>query len=143
MSKSVIIIGGGIAGLEAAASFDRMGVQASIIEKDEELGGHLINWERLFPTKRLGIEVLNYLKKGLSPQIKTYTNTQVSEIKKNGNLFELKTNHGETILGDAVLIATGYDTFDASKKEEYGYGIYDNVITSADLEKIFIAKNRF
>jgi heterodisulfide reductase subunit A2 len=28
--------------------------------------------------------------------------------------------------------------FDATKKEEYGYGIYDNVITSADLEKLFL-----
>ena len=38
---------------------------------------------------------------------------------------------------DAVIVATGFDLFDARRKEEYGYGIYDNVITSAELEDMF------
>jgi len=38
-----------------------------------------------------------------------------------------------------VIVATGYDVFDARKKEEYGYGIYDNVITSAELEEMFLS----
>jgi heterodisulfide reductase subunit A2 len=38
---------------------------------------------------------------------------------------------------DAVIVATGFDLFDARSKEEYGYGIYDNVITSAELEGMF------
>jgi heterodisulfide reductase subunit A len=38
---------------------------------------------------------------------------------------------------DAVVITTGFDLFKSERKEEYGYGIYDNVITSADLEKMF------
>ena len=41
------------------------------------------------------------------------------------------------ITAHAILLATGFDIFDASKKEEYGYGIYDNVITSVDLEQAF------
>jgi heterodisulfide reductase subunit A len=36
-----------------------------------------------------------------------------------------------------IVLATGYELFDARKKEEYGYGIYDNVITSAELEGLF------
>jgi heterodisulfide reductase subunit A len=36
-----------------------------------------------------------------------------------------------------VIVATGFDMFKSSRKEEYGYGIYDNVITSADLEVMF------
>lgn len=31
-------------------------------------------------------------------------------------------------------MATGYKHFDASLKEEYGYGIYDNAITSVELD---------
>ncbi len=34
-------------------------------------------------------------------------------------------------------MATGFDLFKSERKEEYGYGIYDNVITSAELEKKF------
>jgi heterodisulfide reductase subunit A len=44
---------------------------------------------------------------------------------------------GKELYCDALVIATGYEVFDARKKEEYGYGIYDNVITSADLEVFF------
>ncbi len=33
-----------------------------------------------------------------------------------------------------MVLANGFTLFDASRKEEYGYGIYPRVITSADLE---------
>ena len=36
-----------------------------------------------------------------------------------------------------MVVATGFTLFDARLKEEYGYGIYDNVVTSADLEQMF------
>ena len=36
---------------------------------------------------------------------------------------------------DAVLMTTGYKVFDATRKEELGYGIYPGVITSIDMEK--------
>ena len=35
-----------------------------------------------------------------------------------------------------MVVATGFTLFDARRKEEYGYGIYDNVVTSADLERM-------
>ena len=41
------------------------------------------------------------------------------------------------ITANAVLLTTGFDIFDAGRKEEYGYGIYDNVITSVELEEAF------
>ena len=45
--------------------------------------------------------------------------------------------NGEELKADAILVSTGFEVFNARKKEEYGYGIYDNVITSADLENVF------
>ncbi len=36
----------------------------------------------------------------------------------------------------AIIIATGYDIFDARLKPEYGYGIYPNVITGLELERL-------
>ncbi len=44
---------------------------------------------------------------------------------------------GKSLTADAVIVATGFDLFKSARKEEYGYGIYDNVITSADLEEMF------
>jgi heterodisulfide reductase subunit A len=36
----------------------------------------------------------------------------------------------------AVVVATGFDPFDPSSKEEYGFGIYKNVITGLQLERL-------
>ncbi len=139
MNKSVIIIGGGIAGMEASAYLSAMGFNVTLFEKDEKLGGHLLNWERLFPTKRLGSEVLTFLEKGIHEKINVHTWANISKIdSKNGKYFV--TNHKNEIFeADALLITTGYDLFDARRKEEYGYGIYDNVITSAELEAMFLS----
>jgi len=35
-----------------------------------------------------------------------------------------------------IIVAIGYDEFDATLKEEYGYGVYDNVITTLELERM-------
>ncbi|CAB3288554.1 CoB--CoM heterodisulfide reductase subunit A [Methanocaldococcus lauensis] len=35
-----------------------------------------------------------------------------------------------------IICAVGYDEFDATLKEEYGYGVYDNVITTLELERM-------
>jgi heterodisulfide reductase subunit A len=61
----------------------------------------------------------------------------VQHVEKKGNEFELTLTNNRSITTDAVLLATGFDTFDARRKEEYGYGIYDNVITSTELEDMF------
>ena len=36
----------------------------------------------------------------------------------------------------AIIVATGFDSFDASRVTEYGYGAYSNVITAMELERL-------
>ena len=44
-----IIIGGGIAGMTAALQLYKFGIRVLIIEKEDNLGGHLNKWYKLFP----------------------------------------------------------------------------------------------
>lgn len=138
--KKVVVIGGGLAGMESSSYLSAMGYDVTLVEKQDQLGGHVLNWDRLFPTKRKGVEVLSFVKQGLSNGVDVRTSTTVQSIAKNGELFTVSTTDNKPVVADAILLATGYDTFDARKKEEYGYGIYDNVITSADLEMTFSKK---
>jgi len=39
----------------------------------------------------------------------------------------------------AIIVATGFDTFDASRKPEYGYSDYPNVITGLEMERLVSA----
>ncbi|PKM92515.1 MAG: FAD-dependent oxidoreductase [Euryarchaeota archaeon HGW-Euryarchaeota-1] len=140
MNKKVVIIGGGIAGMESATYLSAMKYKVTILEKEDKIGGHLLKWESLFPTRRLGSEVVRFLSEGVDCEhVKVMNNVNIKGIEKTTDNPEFKINLGDEIISaDAILITTGYDLFDARKKEEYGYGIYNNVITSADLEEIFL-----
>ena len=138
MDQEVIVIGAGAAGMEAAGQLAKFGVKVKLFEKDPDLGGHLKGWYRLFPNRRDSKEVLEYLNKGLNnSNIEVLTGKTVSNIEKNGSSFIVKTEDGNSWNADSVLVTTGFDLFKSERKEEYGYGIYDNVISSADLEKMF------
>ena len=50
--QHIIIIGGGQAGLEAASSIGAAGFRVTIIEKQDQTGGKLRNWNNLFPEFR-------------------------------------------------------------------------------------------
>ena len=39
----------------------------------------------------------------------------------------------------SVVVATGYEEYDPSAKEEYGYGLYDNVVTGLQYERLLMA----
>jgi len=144
--KSVVIIGAGIAGMEAASFLGSMGYKVLLLEKENNPGGHLRNWEKLFPTMRKGSEVLDFLNNGIVMSgVKLECNVELSYIRRNNGGFDvafIQNNSQSEVTADAVLVTTGYDVFDARLKEEYGYGIYDNVITSADLELMFSSSEK-
>ena len=136
MKNNILIIGGGPAGLEASAQLQRMGYNVILIEKDSSLGGHLAKWDRLFPDGVPADEVLGGLIRS-TEGVKLFTETEIRAINRLEKSYNVRLTNGITVLSDAVLIASGFDLFNAVKKEEYGYGIYDRVITNADLEAYF------
>lgn len=136
MNKTVAVIGGGVAGLAAAAALNQLGYRVLLYEKEALTGGNVRNWDRLFPSARRAVEVVDELASSITGQTEIFTGTFVSSINSTNGLFEIETS-GNTGNADAVLLTTGFEMFDARKKEEYGYGIFENVITSADLEKMF------
>jgi heterodisulfide reductase subunit A len=138
MSKHIVVIGAGVAGMEAAGRLAKSGFDVTVLEKESTSGGHLNDWYKLFPDRRDSSEVKEYLENlASSERIKFLTCTTIEKFNKKGSSYSLITSNGENLHADAVIVATGFDLFKSSRKEEYGYGIYDNVITSADLEKMF------
>jgi heterodisulfide reductase subunit A2 len=138
MSKHVVVIGGGVAGLEVAGQLSKAGIEVSLIEKEGKTGGHINNWFKLFPDRRKSSDVKDYLDKiSSNGKVKMMTDTTIEKFNKKRSNFSITTNSGNELTADAVIVATGFDLFKSARKEEYGYGIYDNVISSADLEMMF------
>ncbi|MCX6303254.1 MAG: FAD-dependent oxidoreductase [Bacteroidia bacterium] len=138
MNKHIVVIGAGVAGMEAAGQLSNAGFNVSLVEKDENTGGHLNGWYKLFPDRRRSSEVKDYLDKLINKDgIKVISGTTIEKLVNINGIFSLETREGTEMTADAVVVATGFDLFKSSRKEEYGYGIYDNVITSSDLEEMF------
>ncbi|NMC41366.1 MAG: CoB--CoM heterodisulfide reductase iron-sulfur subunit A family protein [Bacteroidales bacterium] len=134
----VLVIGGGVAGMEAAGQLARSGYSVILAEKESLTGGHLKNWYHLFPDRRDGSEVGEYLNNLVkNSNIGILYNTCITGINLRKGKFTASAADGQVVEAEAVIVATGFDLFDSRRKEEYGYGIYQNVITSADLEKMF------
>lgn len=136
--KHVVVAGGGVAGMEAAGALAEAGYRVSIIEKEKSTGGHLKQWHALFPDRRPAEEIKKYLSARINNgAITLMNNLTVEKVKYHGHEVIIDLSDGSTMNADAVIVATGFDLFEAHRKEEYGYGIYDNVITSAELEDMF------
>jgi len=135
--KSIAIIGGGVAGLEAAAKLSRIGHAVTIIEKSDQLGGRLNQWHALFPARKPSGPLLARLKNHVAEGVNVVVNAYITGVEKNDDGFAIKINNNRMITANALLLTTGFDIFEAERKEEYGYGIYENVITSVELERTF------
>lgn len=136
--RHIIIVGAGPAGCTAAGQLAREGYRISLIEKESEPGGKVNSWCQLFPDRRKSEDVLKYLRDEIdNPLISISLDTDVESIIKVDDKFLVTTTNGVLSAADAILMATGFDLFNPERKEEYGYNIYNDVITSVELEEKF------
>jgi len=139
--SSVLVVGGGIAGMQASLDLAAMDHQVYLIEKEKTLGGNLRNLYRVFPTNEKAEAILTGYLERIEAQtnITVYTNSTIHDFKGKMPTFKLTINtegkRHELNVG-AIVLATGFSLYDPTEKKEYGYGRYKNVISAVDLEKM-------
>ncbi len=134
--RQVAIIGAGIAGLEAARVLLQLGYKPVILEKADRPGGHVANWHKLFPDMTPAAPIVdNLIEQTRNARMRLHT--EIYSAGRLGSEYTLTLSDGNTLRVSAILFATGFSLFEAEKKEEYGYGIYNQVMTNADLEHWF------
>ncbi len=230
VEPATLVIGGGIAGIQAALDIAQAGFKVYLVEKTPAVGGKMSQLDKTFPTLDCSACILTpkMVDVGSHPNIELLTYSQVEEIQGFVGNFEVKvrkkaryvdidkctgcgicaeecrlagriSSEYEAGMGKrsaiylpfpqavpakftidpehclyltrgkcgkepkciehcsvgaidfeqqdeivefkvgAVIVATGYDVFDASRKPEYGYQDYDNVLTSLELERLVSA----
>jgi len=217
VEKSALVIGAGIAGMNAALNLANHGIKVYLVEKEPTIGGRMAQLDRIFPTDDCGIWVLAPIMVNASkhPNIELMTYCEVVEFGGFAGNYEIKIlkkpryvdenkctgcglcttkcpidvpdefNRGIgqrhaiyipfpqavpilalidkevcidcklcekdcpaeaidyeqqpeyiDIKVGAVIIATGWDEYPIIDSNEYGYGIYPNVITQIELERL-------
>ncbi|MDY6793790.1 MAG: CoB--CoM heterodisulfide reductase iron-sulfur subunit A family protein [Actinomycetota bacterium] len=227
VEPACLIIGAGIAGIQAALDIGDAGFKVYLVEKSPTVGGHMAQLDKTFPTLDCSaciltpkmVDVANH------PNIELLTYSQVEEISGYVGNFDVRVRKKSRFIdmdkctgcgdcasacrlagripnefdegigmrgaaylpfpqavpavytidkdrclmltkgkcGDSpkckdacqadaidfeiedevldfkvgtIIVATGYDVFDARLKPEYAYGVYDNVVTALEFERL-------
>ena len=141
VTPAALVIGGGIAGMQAALDIANAGFQVYLVEKEPHLGGHLAQLDKTFPTLEPVAPLLAEKIKEVEghPNIDLLTSTEVSGVEGYIGNFKVNVTDRTTIRElkvGTIVVAIGYDLFDARLKPEYGYGVYENVITGLEFERL-------
>jgi heterodisulfide reductase subunit A len=141
VTSAALVIGGGIAGIEAALDIANAGFKVYLVEKEPTIGGRVAQLNRTFPTLESCQELLGPRIKAVAehPNVVLLTSSEVVEIGGYIGNFQVKVrqrSREELVDFDvgSIVVAIGYDHFDARLKPELSYGRYPNVITAPEFE---------
>lgn len=145
INQKALVIGGGIAGLNASLGIARQGFDVVLIEKEKELGGMA---RQVFQTIE-GLDVGDYLKRLIADvrkdrRIEVLTNAAIldfrgykgnftSEIRVGNARDTRQIEHGVTV------VASGAKEY---RPREFLYGEHDRVMTQLELRQLLAGRNR-
>ena len=143
--KTILVIGGGAAGLSAALEAANSGYDVVLVEKQAELGGYGAKLHRQTPSSYpfTTLQEPTVFKKIREvqghPKIRVFTSAQIEKIDGQPGLLDTTiTVNGseETFRVGSVVMAAGGRPYDASKLTKLGYGLSKDVITNLEMEEL-------
>lgn len=145
MDETVLVIGGGPAGLEAARGVGDLGAKAILVEMRPRLGGNpdALRYAALTPDFRDAEAEIGKLVRAVTehPGVEVRLESRVIGVEGQAGDFRvtLEGPQGvQTIGAGAIIVATGFRHFDPGRETQmYGYYEFDDVITIADAEAMF------
>ena len=123
IKTDALIIGAGPTGLFTAHQLKLIGLSCEIVDNLDKIGGQCIE---LYPDKPIydipaipectGEELTNNLIEQLKPfNIKFHLSERVEEVKKNNEIWQVKTNKGTEFNTPNIIIAGGVGSFEPRK----------------------------
>ena len=143
--RTILVVGGGPSGMAAAREASRAGFQVVLVEKEAELGGWLRSFKRQFPKnppyQDLESIDLNSWTSQLEndPHIQIHRSAAIGSISGQPGQFEVELAvNGSTVRTKvgAIVQATGWKPYDASRLSHLGYGRSPDVITNVEMERL-------
>lgn len=106
IKDTVLIIGGGVAGIKAALNLGDMGIKTYLIERDPSIGGHMAMFDKTFPTMDCSICILAPLMVEVShhENIELLTYTEVKEISGHIGNFHVKIEKKPRFVNETLCV---------------------------------------
>jgi len=137
---SALVIGAGVAGLQASLDLANNGFTVHLVEKEPHIGGTAIKLSKLFPTLKNAEEVIKPLMKdaAANPNIKILTKCEIESVHGTIGNFKVKIagQQPREIEAEVIIVVTGFRQYDAKKLGQYKYGQHKNVITGLEYEQL-------
>ncbi|MEE9151092.1 MAG: NAD(P)-binding protein [Thermoplasmata archaeon] len=142
-----LVIGGGIAGIQAALDISKQGFPTFLVEKKEKLGGRLNELVTLSPSNTKASELLKEKLAELgSSDVQVFKNTDIVSIDGFVGNFDVKLRtRGKKVRGKdrdlkvgAIVMAIGGELYEP--KGKFSFGKYPNIITNLELERLIAEK---
>jgi heterodisulfide reductase subunit A2 len=91
-NSAVLVIGGGIAGIQAALDVANRGIKVYLVEKSPTIGGRMAQLDKTFPTMDCSMCILapKMIDCFRHPKIKLLTYSEIKDIKGSAGNFEVK-----------------------------------------------------
>jgi len=140
ITPSVLVIGGGLAGMTSALSLAKQGFKVDLVEKADHLGGNAMHLYRTWTGEHVP-PFLAELDKSINEHSNITLHKQATILSFSGYVGNfttiIKTDKGrkKSIKHGAGIIAVGGKRL---LPNEYGYGILPGVLASVEFDKLHI-----
>lgn len=145
ISSTILVVGGGITGLNSALSAAKAGYNVVLVEKEKELGGFYKKLYKVAPQKTPYLELEpNLIEETIgevlaNERIQVLTNCVINKISGQPGMFNVEVQTNGSIYQfqvGAIVQATGWKPYDPNKLDYLGYGKFPNVITNIEFEQL-------
>lgn len=140
MTRPVLIVGGGPAGLAAAHALATVGRRCVLVEKQDRLGGApiLSGYAKLVPSGEWAKDAIGGMVQRVENNafVSVHKSATVKEFAGAPGAFRATLSTGTQVEASAALLCTGFTHFDSINKPEWGFGTYPDVVTTTQVEQM-------
>lgn len=126
---SVMVVGGGVAGIQAALELADDGYYVYIIEKTAGIGGTMVQLDKIFPTNECSSCIIlpKLVQCARHPNIELITLAQVEDVQGDAGDFSIKVKKSPRFIDVNKCIACGIcaEKCPVTLRDEFHYGITD------------------